>query len=62
MNLLNIRRVAFGLKELSDVRRETGQPAAPGACAEKPAVPAASAVTREQIEAITRAVLARLGQ
>lgn len=62
MNLLNIRRVAFGLKELSDVRREAGQPAAPGACAEKPAVPAASAVTREQIEAITRAVLARLGQ
>ena len=62
MNLLNIRRVAFGLKELSDVRREAGQPAPAAAGCEKTAETAASSVSREEIEAIARAVLARLGK
>ena len=75
MNLLNIRRVAWGLKELSDLRGDSPAPAptpaarpvpdaavpAPipcGGCQEK----AASQLSREDIEAITRAVIARLAQ
>ena len=72
MNLLNIRRVAWGLKEVDDLRREAGQTVAP---APTPApVPAggcpsrakeerhASSLSREDIEAITRAVIARLSK
>lgn len=50
MNLINIRRVAYGLKELDDLR--AGAPAAPAPCA--------ADVSEADIEAITRAVLARL--
>ena len=67
-NLLNIRRVACGVRELSEVR---GQNPAPPACAPGGPAPsspascaqekAASALSREEIEAITRAVIARLG-
>lgn len=53
MNLINIRRVAYGLKELSDLR---GSAPATDCCCDK----AASALSREEIEAITRAVIARL--
>jgi len=66
MNLLNIRRVAFGLKELSDLRADAptapDAPAAPrcpcGAGQEK----SMTSLSREEIEAITKAVLARLAQ
>jgi len=59
MNLLNIRRVAFGLRELSDVRGAAPAPQTPAA---EPAPAAMSGVTREEIEAITRAVMARLSK
>lgn len=61
MNLINIRRVAVGRQELEDLRRSI--PAAPAASA---TVSAASAktgmasLTKEEIEAITRAVIARV--
>ncbi|MEA5011336.1 MAG: acetaldehyde dehydrogenase (acetylating) [Angelakisella sp.] len=68
MNLLNIRRVAWGAKELTELR---GKNPAPPACAPctaaaspevpQPTVSAACALSREEIEAITRAVIARLG-
>jgi acetaldehyde dehydrogenase (acetylating) len=57
LNLINIRRVAYGLKELDELR--TGAPAAETCCAPEPAL---ASVSREDIEAITRAVLARLGK
>ncbi|MBQ6373994.1 MAG: acetaldehyde dehydrogenase (acetylating) [Clostridia bacterium] len=57
MNLLNIRRVARGLRQLADLR---GDAPAPQPCGETGKT--ASAVTREEIEAITRAVLARLSR
>ena len=55
LNLINIRRVARGLRQLSDLRREAGT-------SPQTADVAASVVSREEIEAIARAVLARLGQ
>lgn len=55
MNLINIRRVAYGLKELSDLRG-SAPAAGSSCCCDK----AASALSREEIEAITRAVIARL--
>lgn len=66
MNLLNIRRVAFGLRELQEIR---GGGPAPEPAAKK-AAPAsaggdtrcAASLSREEIEAITRTVLARLGR
>jgi len=68
MNLINIRRVAFGLKELSDIRGNNPSPAA--ACREPtasaPAAPCREAdkpgITQADIEAITKAVLAKLGR
>ena len=48
MHLINIRRVAFGLKELPELRAEA-------------AGKSLSSLSREDIEAITRAVLTRLG-
>lgn len=62
MNLINIRRVAFGLRELSDLRRDA--PAAPacGVCEEPAREKAMASLSREDIEAITRAVLARLSK
>lgn len=63
MNLINIRRVACGLKELKDLR---GTNPAPD-CSCSSAAPAAggtaaSMLSREDIERITRAVLSRLAQ
>ncbi len=65
MNLINIRRVAYGLKELSDLRGSSPTPAPTpvfggvqsGAASDGRA---ASMLSREDIEAITRAVIARL--
>ena len=69
MNLLNIRRVAFGLKELSELRRNAPAPQSCGytAAPKENCPPAAeeksiAALSREEIEAITRAVLARLAR
>jgi len=68
LNLINIRRVARGLRELSDLRG--AQPAAEPPCACPSPAPADCAcpekgmasLSREDIEAITRAVMARLGK
>ena len=61
MHLINIRRVAYGIKELSDLR------AASPVCAQSAASESVSApssqpsITRAEVEAITRAVIERLG-
>ena len=60
MNLINIRRVAYGLKELSELRQGTPAASAPAAAA-APSYGGASNVTREEVEAIARAVISRLG-
>lgn len=66
LNLINIRRVAYGTKELSDLRGNLPAPgtaqSAPsysGNTAQAPVSP--SSLSREDIEAITRAVISRLG-
>ena len=53
-NLINIRRVAWGFRELSDLRGSKPAPA--------PTPAAAGAVSREEIELITQEVLRKLGQ
>ena len=56
MHLVNIRRVAYGLRELADLRGEAGpRDSAPPASA-----PPRGEISQADIEAITRAVLARL--
>ncbi|MGI5968010.1 acetaldehyde dehydrogenase (acetylating) [Anaerotruncus sp. AF02-27] len=64
-NLINIRRVAWGMKELSEIRGENPAPplakpsaGTPGKQRTGTDVP----FTREEVELITKAVLARLGQ
>lgn len=62
LNLINIRRVAYGLKELSEIRE--GYPA-PHGCSGRTCSPCRtsgteSGVSRDEIEAITKAVIARL--
>ena len=57
LNLINIRRVAYGIKELSDLR----QAAPVSAPAPAPAFSAGSTVTAQDVEAIARAVIARIG-
>ena len=63
MNLINIRRVAFGIKELSDIRGNHPAPDSAScwnsSCGEEKA---ASSLSRAEIEAITRAVIARLSR
>ena len=56
MHLLNIRRVAWGVKELSDLR---GSSAPVSSCASESGM-AASTLTRAEIEAIARTVIAQL--
>ena len=62
MNLINIRRVAFGLKELPELRESAGQSSS---CScdtyAQSAEKSMSALSRADIEAITKAVLSRLG-
>lgn len=54
LNLINIRRVAYGTKELSDLRQGSPAASAPAYAADT------SSVTREDIEAIARAVISRM--
>ena len=54
LNLINIRRVAYGLRELSEIRE--GYPSPDGCSASD----TDRGVTRDDIEAITKAVIARL--
>ena len=63
LHLINVRRVAFGRKELEELRGMSPCGSAPCAapcksCEEK----AAAGLNRQEIEAITRAILARLGK
>lgn len=62
MNLINIRRVACGVTELSDIRAKYNVPVpAKNECLEPSAgVPSGGGLTAEDVEAITRAVLAKL--
>ena len=74
LNLINIRRVAWGVRELEDLRGKNPAPpraAAPGGTLaqsrRKPEAPAVSVppggtLAQEDIEAITRAVMAKLSQ
>ena len=67
MNLINIRRVAFGARELEEIRGSNPVPemaAAAQSGSVKAAVNAAipAGVSGNDLEAITRAVLARLGR
>lgn len=74
LNLINIRRVAWGVRELEDLRGKNPAPpraAAPGGTLaqsrRKPEAPAVSVppggtLAPEDIEAITRAVMAKLSQ
>jgi hypothetical protein len=65
MHLINIRRVAFGIKELSDIR---GNNPAPEGCCTKSyncnntQNKSASTLSRADIEAITKAVIDRLSR
>ena len=58
MHLLNIRRVAWGTKELSDLRGKPEQDSFPGVCGDAPV--GMSTLTRAEIEAIARTVIAQL--
>ncbi len=62
LNLINIRRVAYGLKELSEIR--AGYPSPDGcsgnACGAFRTSGSDSGVSCDEIEAITKAVIARL--
>ena len=67
LNLINIKRVAYGIKELADLRGGNPAPEAPKAgsapkAAPEPAAEAkgASMLTKEDIERITRSILAKL--
>ena len=55
LNLINLRRVAYGVRELADLRADTHSPG-PQFMAS-----GTDAVSRDQLEAIVRGVLARLG-
>jgi len=58
MHLLNIRRVAWGIKELSDLRGSDHQSTCQSAgCASEMS---ASTLSRAEIEAIARTVIAQL--
>ena len=62
MHLINIRRVAFGIKELSDIRGNNPAPESSGntRSATVGGNQFASSLTRAEIEAITKAVINRL--
>ena len=66
MHLINIRRVAFGIKELSDIRGNN--PAPEGCCTKsyntcnRTDSKGASTLSRADIEAITKAVIDRLSR
>ena len=59
LHLINIRRVAWGQQELEDLRGSSPVPASScSSCGEK----GLAGLSRQDIEAITRAVIARLGK
>ena len=62
LHLINIRRVAFGRKELEELRAQSpcvsGAPTSCTSCEDK----GVSGLSRQDIEAITRAILARFGK
>lgn len=62
MNLINIRRVACGVTELSDIRKKYNVPAPEqsACCRTANSGASTSGLTAEDVEAITRAVLAKL--
>ena len=67
LNLINIKRVAYGIKELADLRGGNPAPDVPKAAAAPKTAPepaaeakGASMLTREDIERITRSILAKL--
>lgn len=62
MNLINIRRVACGVTELSDIRKKYNVPASEQSvcCRTVNSGASTSGLTAEDVEAITRAVLAKL--
>lgn len=62
MNLINIRRVACGVTELSDIRKKYNVPAPEQSdcCRTVNSGASTSGLTAEDVEAITRAVLAKL--
>ena len=63
LHLINIRRVAFGKREVEDLRAMSPCGSAPAASACKSCDErAASGLSRQEIEAITRAIIARLGK
>ena len=72
MNLIDIRRVAFGLKELDEVRGNYPAPEVPCCQAPAPRYPdttcaasgekAMTSLSKSDIEAITRAVLAHFNK
>ena len=63
LHLINIRRVAFGKREVEDLRAMSPCGSAPAASACKSCDKrAASGLSRQEIEAITRAIIARLGK
>ncbi len=62
MHLINIRRVAFGIKELSDIRGNNPAPDASACCSTSCSEKAASTLSRAEIEAITKAVIDRLSR
>ena len=62
MHLINIRRVAFGIKELSDIRGKNPAPESCGATCNRTEAKSVSALSRADIEAITKAVIDRLSR
>lgn len=62
MNLINIRRVACGVTELSDTRAKYNVPVPAQENYAKPPqeISSGGGLTAEDVEAITRAVLAKL--
>jgi hypothetical protein len=62
MNLINIRRAACGVTELSDIRKKYNVPVpeAEPVCAPSESQVPTGGLTAEDVEAITRAVLAKL--
>lgn len=71
MNLINIRRVAYGLRELDEIRGTNPRPDCGCCTVSAPEEPRAgspsterkgASLSREEIEAITKAVLARLSK
>ena len=62
LHLINIRRVAFGRKELEELRTQSPCAGAPSSSCAPCGDKGLSGLSRQEIEAITRAIIARLGK